>query len=82
MRVDWHLKKLANFFKFVLCILEKSLKLIIICYFSQKSLHNFFVSQLSSFDHNTRNHRGSAPLKFGKLLFTCANKEISETSQK
>ena len=27
MEVDYNLKKLANFFKFFLCILEKSLKI-------------------------------------------------------
>ena len=27
MEMDWHLEKLANFYKFFLCILEKSLKI-------------------------------------------------------
>ena len=42
MEMDGNLKKLAIFFKFFLCVLEKSLKLIIVSSSLEKSLNIFF----------------------------------------
>ena len=36
MEMDYNLKKLANVFKFFLCILEKSLKIYYVCFFVEQ----------------------------------------------
>ena len=50
MEVDWNLKKLASFFKFFLCIVEKSLKTdySIICSSSEKSLIFFLPGAITA----------------------------------
>ena len=42
MEMDCNLKKFANFFKFFVCILEKSLKFIMVCSSLEKNLNIFF----------------------------------------
>ena len=71
MEMDYNLKKLANFFKFFLCILEKSIKTDIISSSLEKSLNiffmlaeRFFVKYLSTLNQNRAKSPGKYPFKY------------------
>ena len=62
MEMDCNLKKLATFFKFFMCILEKLLKFMMVCYSLEKNLNIFFQVLKEQF-HVTKQF-------FVKYLFT------------